>query len=134
MNELSIKEKITEAVLNQIPAEQRAEFNWALKVWWVNKRKTGGLRLTDLGDFSFRIADIEKFNFPLVTKKQLESDMNWDQFLLELNYKIPCPYYVDAKKPKEPILRVYDSKIAMLISLYGTVQEYLEQTKRKRNK
>jgi hypothetical protein len=130
----NLKIAITKAVLKQLPETQQSELDWAQKAWWVNKRKTGGLRLTDIGDFSFRLAEIEMFNFSFIAKKHLDDDLNWNKFMLDLNYKLPCPYYIDSSKNKEPILRVYDSKVAMLISLYGNIYEYINQTTKKTTK
>jgi alanine racemase len=53
-------------------------------------------------------------------------------YLLELNKKIKCPYYMGVNKLEKrsfPYIRFYDSKIAMMISLYGNVNEYLDSIK-----
>jgi hypothetical protein len=50
-----------------------------------------------------------------------------------LNKKIHCPYYVgvrlDEKKKRHPYIRVYDHKIAMLMTLYGSINSYLASVK-----
>ena len=124
----SAKLAITKAVLEQLPDISRYNVEHAFKVWWV--RSSGsGLRLTDLGDHCFQLADIEFFEYPVDKALQIT---NWTQFLLDLTYKIKCPYFIDAAKIKNPIIRVYDSQVAMMISLYGDLSEYINQTASKR--
>ena len=53
----------------------------------------------------------------------------------ELNKKIKCPYYMGVNKDGKksfPYIRFYDSKIAMMVSLYGNVNEYLDSIKVKK--
>jgi hypothetical protein len=57
---------------------------------------------------------------------------SWYSFLIEVNNKINCPYYLGSGKKlktgnKNAYIRLYDSKIAMLINLYGSLEEYKEE-------
>ena len=57
---------------------------------------------------------------------------NWYKFLTECNKKIKCPYYFSVNKggeTKEPFIRLYDSKIAMMLALYGDIESYLESVR-----
>lgn len=96
--------------------------------WWMTGRQDG-LRLTDLGDASFRLAGIEFFNCPA----DKIPPGSWYNFLMELNKKIKCPYYLNVNKfengKSEPYIRLYDSKIAMMMTLYGDLESYLESIK-----
>ena len=60
MTKPSLKEIITDAVINQLPAGWT---DWthaeAMKKWWVTFRREGGLRLSEIGDMAFRIASNE---------------------------------------------------------------------------
>jgi hypothetical protein len=53
--------------------------------------------------------------------------------MLEINKKIKCPYYLGVNKiegkKKKLYMRLYDSKIAMLIELYGNLIGYLDSIK-----
>jgi hypothetical protein len=128
------KRIITEAVAKELPDELReereAEVDSLLFKWWKTGRGEG-LRLTDYGDLAFRMAEIEFYQYDL-TSKPINS---YHQWVMELNKKIKCPYYMgvnkDGKKNK-PFIRFYDSKIAMMVSLYGNVNEYLDSIKVKR--
>jgi len=103
---------------NNIPIET------IISDWWFTK-SGDSLRLTPQGDIYFRQAQIEFFDLPVKVKKT-----NWYKFLTECNRKIKCPYYFSSINTdmgsKEPFIRLYDSKIAMMLSLYGDIESYLE--------
>jgi len=123
---LSIKEKITEVVINELPDHLKIPHKDAMIAWWMNIRKEGGLRLTAGGDLAFRTAQIEFYECAFF----LDREDPAQKIILEMNKKLKCPYYLGVNKNNErqktPYIRLYDSKIAMLIELYGTVQEYLK--------
>lgn len=125
------KQIITEAVLDQLH-DPEISADKAISQWWFTK-SSAGLRLTPFGDRAFRQAKIEFFDLPLTRKK---TPTSWYSFIMETNNKLSCPYYlgVNEKKEKEntnkePYIRLYDSKIAMLMSLYGDIYSYLESIK-----
>lgn len=98
-----------------------------MRRWWQTGANGTTLRLSEMGDTMFRIADIEYFDLPLEVKQA-----NWHKFILDCSKKIKCPYYIGVNKngnKKEAFIRIYDSKIAMLTTLYGSIQEYLESVK-----
>lgn len=121
----SVKRIITEAVLNQLP-EHENDIEHAISSWWMTGRQEG-LRLTAQGDAYFKLAEIEYFDCPM---DKIPSG-TWYNFILEINKKIKCPFYlhvynkVDGKKG-DPYVRIYDSKIAMMLGLYGDIHSYLE--------
>ena len=122
----SNKQLITEAVLKQLPATDQP-IDKIINEWWFT-RSSAGLRLSAIGDLSFRHAQIEFFNLPL----KITQD-NWHKFIVDCSKKIKCPYYFGVNKnelkEKEAYIRLYDSKIAMMIQLYGDVHSYLESVK-----
>jgi hypothetical protein len=104
--------------------------------WFVTGRRGNGLRLTDVGASAFTKANIAHYTFDL--KQELSNTVsptgaNWESYVMLLNKKIHCPYYIgatiDEKKKKKPYIRIYDHKVAMLMTLYGTVDDYLESVK-----
>lgn len=132
----SLKEKITEAVLAELPKESsfhdleldKVIFNW----WWTGRQE--GLRLTDAGNSAFELAEIEFYEYEF----KIRQDVSMHSFVLELSKKVTCPYYLgvhkstkESPKPK-PYIRLYDSKVAMWVGLYGDFLEYLDATKNKR--
>lgn len=129
----STKHRITEAVLAEIPKSHRIYHELPIEdvifKWWQTGRQEG-LRLTDEGVTAFELAQIEFYDYEFKQDGQ-----SYHSFVLELNKKIKCPYYIGVnKKSKEKsfYIRLYDSKIAMMLGLYGNLQEYLAATKEKR--
>lgn len=122
MERKSTKRIISEAVLAKLPNTGQTIDNVTFQ-WWMSGRQDG-LRLTELGNKSFKAADIEGFNHSLEVIKA----SHWYTFLLDLSKKMKCPYYIGTKDGAN-FIRVYDSKIAMLVTLYGTFQEYLDSVR-----
>jgi hypothetical protein len=124
-----VKRVITAAVLAQIPEHQSIDLDISLDQvitkWWMTNRQAG-LRLTELGDMAFKLASIEYFTCPLGKT----TPGGYYSFLIEVNKKIKCPYFLGVNKSagekNEPFIRLYDSKIAVLMSLYGDLHSYLE--------
>jgi hypothetical protein len=118
-----IKYKITEAVLKQLPYENQP-LEKIIRSWWFTMNGDG-LRLTPLGDTKFREADIEYYLCPMKV-----THYTWYKFVSDCNSKLKCPYYLGVNKKEnerpDPFIRLYDSKIAMMMTLYGDIQSYLE--------
>ena len=132
------KLEITKAVLNEIPHnltdDHALPIDKVIFKWWQGGRSGYGLRLSDEGFEAFTKAKIAYYEFPLLSDKtnlaQLLANLN--SFILTLNKKIKCPFYLDARvrndKKTIPTIRIYDDKIAMMVTLYGTLQEYLDSS------
>ena len=130
----TLKETRTEVVVAQLPdsllQEKNSSVDNLLFKWWMTGRQDG-LRLTDMGDLAFRTAEIEFYQYEL----KIQPETQYHAYILELNKKIKCPYYMGVNKEvkkSSPYIRFYDSKIAMMISLYGNVNEYLDSIKVKK--
>lgn len=127
------KQKITEIVLKNLPIDhtyKKSSVDEVIFKWWMTGRQEHGLRLTDDGDIIFREADLAYYDFPFKIK-EIQS-LTPHAFILELNKKLSCPYYMGVnivEGKKQPIIRIYDSKIAVLISLYGNIIDYLESVR-----
>jgi hypothetical protein len=113
------KEEITRKILPLIDSTEILDFDYAMKTWWVNIRNTGGLCLTSLGDKMFRQAKIECYDLIL----------DWTNYsnagMLMLDRKMPCPYYIHFAS-KQNFVSVYDSRVAMMITLHGGVEKFLK--------
>lgn len=128
-----VKETITEAVLAEINTPQiyhEIPLEQVVFKWWFSGRQEG-LRLTDEGMIAFQDANIEFYDHDFK-----QEGKSYYAFLAELSRKLKCPYYLGIKKlddgRKSAYIRLYDSKIAMMVKLYGTIQEYLESVKERR--
>jgi hypothetical protein len=125
------KEQITKLVLSEL--SDSADNPWKdlpldtiVFRWWVTGRAGFGLRLSDEGAKAFELANITYYDFPLGLSK--DKTKSPEVFVQELSKKIKCPYYIAVNKveKKSPSIRIYDHKIAMMLTLYGTLREYLD--------
>lgn len=133
MTKPTLKELITDAVVKQLP-ESWAEWTVeeALKKWWQTGSRGDGLRLTEIGDVSFRLAEIEFYQYDFT--KKIEG--SYHSYIMQLSKKLKCPYFLGVNKQEgkksQPYIRLYDSKIAMMVSLYGDLDSYLKSIKVKK--
>lgn len=129
------KIEIIELILEEAKADP--DFPWKDKSadklvfeWFVTGRAGSGLRLTDAGSKAFETANIAHYEFEF---KPPDSQNAWHKYALVLDKKVKCPYYIGVKlvdkNKKQPYIRIYDHKIAMLLSLYGDLQSYIESVK-----
>ena len=129
MHPNSLKYKITEAVRKQLPSDD-TPIEAVIKDWWFTKSGES-LRLTAYGDLAFRHAEIEYFDVSIDVKHE-----KWNSFILNCGKKLKCPFYIGINKKNSklegtvgPFIRVYDSKIAMMLTLYGDIYGYLDSIK-----
>jgi hypothetical protein len=119
---------ITEKVLKELNLLSEP-LQDCINTWWYTK-SSEGLRLTPYGDNIFRKAEVQFFDLPLPKTLQLN---NWHSFLISCSRKLKCPYYIGLNKTEsidsKLFIRLYDEKIAVMISLYGDIFSYLESIK-----
>ena len=124
MTKLTYKEQVTQTVLEQLN-DNNITFDYAMKHWWQNPMRDRAMRLTNVGDLSFRYAKLEYHDHPMKT-----IDKSYYNFVLELSKKIKCPYYIDVNvDDKKPFIRLYDDRISMMLNLYGDLDSYLNSIK-----
>ena len=132
MSKKSKKEQIVETVLSQLP-EHLNEYKEiptsdVVFRWFLTGRASDGLRLSDEGKRNFLMAEIAHYDFPLSMDAK-KAIIHSSSFTINLSKKLKCPFYLGAdqtSKPKIVFIRVYDHRIAMMISLFGSIQEYLD--------
>lgn len=115
------KLKLTQAVLDQMPKGTEMDVNTAMKVWWYNIRSNGGLRLTELGFFTFKkIMDLESYSM----------DIDWETFdrttILKLDRRLQMPYYIEVNKKIPKNIIFFGAKEAMMARLYGDLNKFLD--------
>lgn len=132
-NRKSLKQIITEAVLAELPTNYSVDSDadkLMVRIWASGRQD--GLRLTEYGDLLFKMADIEYYQCDF----KVREGMSDHAYIMEINKKIKCPFYLGVNKTegkkKKPYIRLYDSKIAMLIELYGNIVSYLDSVKVKK--
>lgn len=133
----SRKELITETVRKLLP-KKYTDFELSTDVllyrWWFTARTGTGLRLTDEGKEAFEVADIAFYEYDISFKDRAK-DFKPEKFVLELNKKLDCPFYLGVKKQgnsNTTYIRLYDHKIAMVLTLYGNIFDYLDSIKVKK--
>jgi hypothetical protein len=121
---------ITDIIYNNLPAVHpwlEVPRDKLLFQWWATGRGSTNLRLTEEGKTAFDMAEITFYDYDL----KFDNKDKVMKFMIGLGNKIACPFYLGIKNRsyKSAYIRIYDSKIAMLISLYGSVDNYLESIK-----
>ena len=115
------KLKLTQAVIDQLPEGHGMDIAVAMKIWWYNIRSNGGLRLTELGYFTFKkIMDLESYSM----------EIDWETFdrmtVLKLDRKLRMPYYIEVNKKIPKNIVFFGAKEAMIARLYGDLNKFLD--------
>lgn len=122
------KTAITKKVLSILDmGDDQDTYDHVYKLWWKNIRQNGGLCLTEIGDSAFRKAGLEYYDIDCSNRKgPIPSDI-----LLKMDKYLLCPYIPILVK-KDRFLRVYDSRVAVMIGIHGHLIEYLNSLSVKR--
>ncbi len=105
-----------------MPDEQRIGLDSAMPAWWFNLRKNGGMRLTATGYNTF-VQDLKLEHYAY----SIDNPMLFNQqTILDLDRKMQMPYYIHATKgiPKKIIF--FGSREAVMVNLYGNLQQFLD--------
>jgi hypothetical protein len=120
---------ITKKVLSLIkPDYTEDDLHQSFVSWWRNIRATGGFGLTYVGSKAFEKAEITFQEF----ENDPSSHMRNMELSISLDKKMTTPYYFSSVDRRQKI-KIYDSRIAMIIVLHGTFELYLN-TLEPRNK
>lgn len=135
MTRQSKKEIITKLVYDSLPDKSHCQTFTIEQLsfkWFVTGRTGSGLRLTDEGMKIFTEANIAHYDFT-VDHSFKGAFIKPDIFTMALNKCIDCPYYLGVKREAQPsvYIRLYDSKVAMMVNLYGNIEDYLTAQKHK---
>jgi hypothetical protein len=116
------KKKLTEELIALLPDEQQISVELAIPTWWFNIRRNGGMRLTSIGYHTF-VDDLELEHYSYTIDNPLVFTQHT---ILKLDRKMQMPYYISAVKgiPKKIIF--FGSKEAVMINLYGNLQQFLD--------
>lgn len=125
------KKTVTEIVRQELPDghdHKTLSLEKIMFKWWTTGRSGNVLRLTDDGYKAFNDAGIQEYNYTinLETLAIKLNSIKGVEFTLKLGKLIKCPWYLTLKDKKHVTLKVFDSKVAMIINLYGTIEDYLQ--------
>lgn len=113
---------ITKTVLSLInPDHTENDLDTAMATWWQNIRSTGGYGLSYAGSRAFDKAEIGHTEF----EDGPSSHMGNMSRNLSLDRKMLVPYYFYSDKKTRKI-KVYDDRVALLITLHENIGSYLQ--------
>jgi hypothetical protein len=116
------KTKITQELIELLPDWKRISVESALPGWWFNLRKSGGLRLTSLG-YEVFVQDLALEHYEYA----IDNPMLFNQqTILDLDRKMQMPYYILAVKGMPKKIVFFGSKEAVMVNLYGNLQQFLD--------
>jgi hypothetical protein len=116
------KQRLTEELVKQLDPDQGVTVKRAMRTWWFNIRKNGGMRLTSVGFTVFtKELDLAQYEFAITDPHEFNQHM-----ILNLDRKMQMPYYISATKgiPKKIIF--FGSRDAVMVNLYGNLKQFLD--------
>ena len=121
MQKLSIQNKkliITVEMINTFPEQSRYDTRTAFIKWWINSRKSGGVRLTSTG---YKLLKKMRYNTYDFSGEKITTSTN----LLLMDQNLECPYYIDGIGSIKSNIVIFGSKEATIIKLYGNFNTFL---------
>lgn len=116
------KRKLTTELVTLLPDHRSLTADQALRTWWFNLRKNGGMRLTGLGYVSL-VKDLELEHYEYT----IDDPMIFNQhMILDLDRKMQMPYYIHAVKGIPKKIVFFGSREAVMINLYRNLQQFLD--------
>lgn len=116
------KLKLTEQLVSQLPDEYKVPIEVARTSWWFNIRPEGGMRLTALG---FKVLS-NYLNLEFYAYKIPDKMVFTQKTILKLDRRLQHPYYIVTKKSFPIDIIFFSSKEAMLVNLYGNLDNFLD--------
>lgn len=125
------KKIVTEIVRKELPdrhTDKELPLEKIMFKWWSTGRSGNVLRLTDEGYNAFVVAGMQEYSYAinLETLSVKLNSIKGVEFTLKLGKLLKCPWYLTSVNKKTCSLKIFDSKVAMFINLYGTVEDYLQ--------
>ena len=116
---------IVQALMPTVPLPYQQSIESAMKTWWVNIRRDGGMRLTDLGyEVMHDLLHLESWELDL---RDQERQIFTKRLILDLDRKLEWPYYIQVNiKRKVRRIVFFGSREAMMATLYGDLQQWLD--------
>lgn len=122
MTKFASRDMVTSTVLGILTPDYTSEdLHQANVTWWQNFRRTGGFALTAKGEAAFKAADIECEEYE-IGPAGFMTGMGTSAILAN---KMVVPYYFYINKGTMRV-KIYDSRVSMMVVIYGTVKEYLD--------
>jgi hypothetical protein len=122
----SMKYKLTKIVyeLCKDQLDKNLTLDKCLFSWWLTGRAADSLCLTKSGAIAFDLAEIQSYTFPIHRVDDKGKIVTMVSIPL-IHKKMTCPFSFYGN-PSNAFIKVYDSKIAVMIQLYGSFADYIE--------
>jgi len=116
------KHRLTSELVAVLPEDSKISVDTAMRTWWFNLRKNGGMRLTGVGYVALvKNLNLEHYEY------NIDDPMLFNQHtILSLDRKMQMPYYVHAIKGIPKKIVFFGSKEAVMVNLYGNLQQFLD--------
>ena len=119
------KRKLTEELIKQLDPDSSITVKQAMHTWWFNIRKNGGMRLTGPGYTVFtQNLELTCYEFAIPDPLQFNQHV-----ILDLDKKMQMPYYISATKGIPKKIVFFGSREAVMVNLYGNLQQFLDNYK-----
>ena len=119
------KLKLTEQLVAQLDSDLGITITQAMRTWWFNIRKNGGMRLTGPGYSVFiEQLDLARYEWSIPDPHQFNQ-----RVILALDKKIQMPYYISSTKGIPNKIVFFGSQEAVWLNLYGNLQQFLDNYK-----
>jgi hypothetical protein len=107
-----------------LPDALRPSEDQAMKTWWVNIRRDGGMRLTDLGyEIMHDVLKLESWRLDLADEPR---QIFTKRLILDLDRKLVWPYYIEVNVRKRiRHIVFFGSREAMMATMYGDLERWL---------
>ena len=116
------KRKLTEELVRQLDTDLGVTVKQAMRTWWFNIRKSGGMRLTGPGYHVFKEQlDLTYYEFAINDPTEFTQEL-----ILDLDRKIQMPYYISATKGIPKKIVFFGSIEAVMVNLYGDLKKFLD--------
>jgi hypothetical protein len=116
--------EIVQRLMPQIPMEYQQSIESAMRTWWANIRRDGGMRLTDLGyEIMHDVLRLESWELDL---RDRDHTVFTKRLIVDLDRKLEWPYYIEVSmKRKRRRMVFFGSREAMMATMYGDLKQWL---------
>lgn len=116
------KQLLTQELVALLPPGQQITVAVAMRTWWFNLRKNGGMRLTGPGFQAFVHAlELEHYEYAIADPLLFNQHM-----ILDLDRKMQMPYYISATKGVPKKIVFFGSREAVIVNLYSNLKQFLD--------
>ena len=117
--------EIVQRLIPRIPQEYQQSQDQAMRTWWANIRRDGGMRLTATGyEMMHDVLKLESWRLDLAEEPR---QIFTKRLILDLDRKLEWPYYIEVNiRKKVRHIVFFGSREAMMATMYGDLKQWLD--------